>query len=102
MRKSRAREPWAQKSSRLILGTGLNKSGLEKLLKNLVRDELPPCGEASVDAVKDEKPIFDKAIYCFERGCDHGAAEIALQGGEVDSGVEPQAEEPCFFMLPLR
>jgi len=71
----------------------------EELLKDIVGEEAALGGEADFAAGVGEEASLDEAGDDFESWGDEGGAEFALEGGDADSGIEAEAEEPSFFML---
>src|SRR5580658_228847 len=71
----------------------------EELLENVIRKQPAVPSESNCFIVK-----LQKSSSCQPRYHLHGlrgwfGAKLTFQSGKVDTAVEAQAEEPCFFVL---
>ena len=57
------------------------------------------CGQANGLAVEDKQTSIDEVFNGIKRRGDHGRAELLLQRGHLNAGVETQAEKPGLFMM---
>ena len=77
-------------------------SRVQELLKDVVGEQLPLRGETDCVAGQRNQARLFLAPHNFERRRNRWTPKLTLERGHLDPGIEPQAEEPGFFMLARR
>ena len=70
-------------------------------MKNLVRQQAPAGGQPDSCSLGEQEAVSGQALRNFERREDPLAPKLVFESCRVHSLIQAQAQEPCFFMLPV-